>query len=109
MWTSDWPWRGALVAAALIVGIAKAVIVFQRVAQRIVTRIEMRGDGHCLGGFFSWRTWLLVAVMIVSGRLLRASPLPREIVGLILIAIGCALVLGTRHLWQAWFARLGRD
>ena len=40
--------------------------------------------------------------MIIAGRLMRGSPAPRIIVGLIYTAVGTALLLGARRLWSAW-------
>lgn len=88
-------------AAAVCVGVAKARFVLAGAAGRIVERIETRGDGHCLGGFVSLKTWALVALMVGMGRLLRGSPLSEHVVGLVYTAVGTALLLGSRYLWQA--------
>jgi hypothetical protein len=91
---------------ALAVGFAKARFVLDRTAGRIIERIESRGDGRCLGGFLSWKSWLLVAAMILLGRLLRASPLPLLARGAIYLAIGAALLVASRRLWIR-FRRMG--
>ncbi len=96
--TSYLPW---LALAALVGGGAKGAFVLQRTASRSIARIYARGDGRCLGGFFSFKTWLLVAVMMAGGRLLRSSDLPREIVGTIYAAIGTALLVGSIAFWGA--------
>jgi hypothetical protein len=90
---------------ALAVGAVKARLVLDRAARKILARIESRGDGRCLGGFLSWRSWLLVATMILLGRLLRASPLPLIVRGGIYAAIGAALLIASRALWTGRRAR----
>ena len=85
---------------ALGTGAAKARFVLDRTARRILTRIESRGDGRCLGGFLSWKSWLLVAAMVLLGRLLRASPLPLIVRGGVYAAIGAALLIASRLLWM---------
>jgi hypothetical protein len=65
-------------------------------------RIIARGDGHCLGGFLAPKTWLLVAVMMGSGILLRRSGVPRPILGVLYTAVGTGLLIGGRQLWKAW-------
>ncbi len=84
---------------ALAAGAVKARLVLDGAAKKITARIESRGDGRCLGGFLSWKSWLLVAAMILLGRLLRASPLPLIARGGVYAAIGAALLIASRMLW----------
>jgi len=93
--------RIALLALALSVGWAKGRFVLARTARRTLARIEERGDGRCLGGFLSWKGWLLVATMVIGGRLLRGSPLPRTILGPLYLAVGVALLTGSFTFWRA--------
>jgi hypothetical protein len=88
------------VGVAILLGWIKARYVLNRAAVRIVQRIEDRGDDRCLGGFLSWKSWLLVMAMMVLGRLLRRSPLPLLFRGLIYAAIGAALVLAGTTIWR---------
>jgi hypothetical protein len=90
-----------VVPAALAAGWLKARLVLYRAADRVVRRIEARGDDRCIGGFFSWKSWLLVLCMIILGRLLRASPLPLVWRGAIYLAIGAALFLSSLRIWAA--------
>ena len=92
----------ALLPVAVCAGFIKTRFLLDRVAFRIIDRIRIRGDGQCIGGFISVRTWGLVAVMAIAGRLLRSSPLPHTILALLYAAVGTALVLASRHLWRAW-------
>ena len=79
--------------AAVLLGWLKARYVLNRAAARIVQRIEERGDDRCLGGFLSWKSWVLVLAMMALGRLLRRSPLPLLYRGLVYAAIGAGLML----------------
>ena len=92
-----------LIAAAVVAGVAKSRLMLDRVARRLVERILTRGEGRCIGGFLSLRSWLLVAVMAGGGGLLRSGLWSRTVVGLVYVAVGTALVLGSRKLWQAWY------
>jgi hypothetical protein len=98
------PWIPVIATSAIALGFLKARFVLNRSARRVTDRIESRGDGRCIGGFLSWKTWLLVVAMILLGRLLRLSPLPRPILGLIYAAIGFALLAASRLLWARWRA-----
>jgi len=96
----SWPFLPLLAIAAAI-GVAKTVLVLRRTALRITDRIRDRGDDRCIGGFFSWRTWLFVAAMMGLGVVVRSSPIRAEVVGVVYVAVGVALLLGSRHLWFA--------
>jgi len=98
--------RAGLAALALAVGWAKGVFVLRRTARRALARIERRGSGHCLGGFLSWRSWLLVGFFMTLGRVLRSSGLPRPLLGTLYVAVGVALLLGSAPLWRGT-SRLG--
>jgi len=98
---SPLPWSLALAAAGLGAGLVKGRYVIRRLAERNAARIIARGDGHCLGGFLSAKTWLLVAVMMFSGMVLRRSPVPRPVLGVVYTAVGTALLAGSVILWRA--------
>jgi len=91
-----------LLVAAVVVGVVKSLMVLDRAARKIALRIEARGNGRCVGGFLSWRSWALVAVMAGAGRLLRSGVIALRIVGLLYVAVGIALVLSSRVLWSAF-------
>ncbi len=94
----------ALLAVAVLAGVCKARFVLGRAARRLIGRIDARGDGRCIGGFLSVRTWALVAAMALAGRMLRGGA-PRVLVGLVYVAVGTALLLAGRHIWYRWHAR----
>ena len=91
-----------LLAAAAAIGVAKSRWILDPAAGRIVERILTRGDGRCLGGFLSVRSWLLVGFMIVLGRVLRSFVLAGTAAGLLYVVVGVALVVSSRLMWRAW-------
>lgn len=95
-----------LLALALAAGVAKAVFALFPAADKIVARIRARGDGRCIGAFFSWRAWVFVAIISVVGRVIRGNVPPhtlgRSILGLVYAWVGIALLLGAVRLWRAW-------
>jgi hypothetical protein len=82
-------------------GALKGIFIIAKVAARNARRIVARGDGKCLGGFLSIKTWLLVAAMMGSGMLLRRSAIPRPVLGALYTAVGTALLAGSLSLWKA--------
>jgi len=93
------PW--VPLALGVCVGVLKGIFIIARLAARNARRIIARGDGKCLGGFLSIKTWLLVAAMMGSGMFLRRSGIPRPILGVIYTAVGTALLAGSVSLWKA--------
>lgn len=96
-----------LIIAAVLLGAVKAVFVLRRAARRVVSRIQMRGDHRCVGGFLSWRTWIAVVIMMGAGWVLRHAGLPLSVLGVIYLAIGAALLLASSVLWRAWWRHTG--
>ncbi len=103
-----WAWAGRasypgwLLPLAGAAGAAKGYFVLTRSAGRIARRIQARGDGRCLGGFISPLTWGLVVLMMGTGYVMRQGLMPRAVVGLLYVAIGVALLIGSARLWGAW-------
>jgi hypothetical protein len=88
---------------AAAVGLTKALVILKHTAHRVISRIQTAGDDRCIGGFFSWRTWVLVLIMITAGTLLRRSDISRGIVGLVYVAVGIALLAASTLSWRAWY------
>ncbi len=88
--------------AGLILGTLKTFFILDRVARKNMKRIKEFEEKVCIGSVYSWKTWLLVAAMIVLGRYLRTTVLPGEVVGLIYTAVGWGLMLASRLMWLEW-------
>ena len=95
-------------ALGLLVGQLKAHFVLRHAAARMIARIEARGDGRCIGGFLSPRTWGFVGLMMVGGYELRHGPAPHMVVGFLYVAVGAALLSASRCFWGAWHRRRRR-
>ena len=99
------PGPGVLaVSLGVAAGLLKGRFVLDRAAARLTDRIAARGDGRCAGGFLSWRSWLLVAVMSGAGRILRGGLLSPAVVGPLYTAIGAGLLFSSRTAWRRWRA-----
>ena len=102
-WTWMGPGRGRwLVLLALVIGTLKSLFILDRTARRTVARIVQLRDGACLGAVYSWKTWLLVILMMGSGIVLRRFFTPGAAVGTIYVAVGWALFFSSRLGWRAW-------
>ncbi len=92
-----------LVAPAFVLGSLKSVLVLDKTAKRGLDRILTLADGTCIGAVYSYKTWILVMVMMAAGIILRHSSLPSSWLGLLYMTIGWALFLSSRHAWRCWF------
>lgn len=105
MYLQDRYWHAWALAAGLALGVFKSRMLLDRVARKAVARIRERGCGHFFG-FFSGRSWALVAIMMGAGMLLRRLVVHPDIIGAgimgaFYIGIGTALVLTDRVFWRA--------
>jgi len=88
--------------AGVLAGTFKSLLVLDKTAAKNVRRIRQFGESTCIGGVYSWKTWILVTCMIVGGRMLRHSSLPTAVVGVIYVAVGWALLFSSRIAWKEW-------
>ncbi len=98
-----------IIIPGLVIGTIKALFMLERSAVNNINRIVEGGNGKCLGGVYSWRTWLLVFVMMAMGCLLRNSSLPKEFLGLFYVSIGWGLLFSSRKCWIAWRKELKKE
>lgn len=102
---SDRIWHSWALAIGLALGVIKAHALLDRVAAKAVTRIHTRGTAWFFG-FFSVRSWALIAVMMGTGMVLRRvvvqpGVIGAGIMGAIYIGVGTALLIADRHFWRA--------
>lgn len=95
-----------VVVTALAVGVFKGFKFLRPSAKKSAARIIHRGDGKCLGGFISVKSWLFVGAMVLLGRALRMAGLPPWFTSAILGAVGVALLMGSAVFWAGWLRRL---
>lgn len=89
----------------IVLGFLKSHFILDKTAVKSIDRILHLQDGTCLGAVYSKKTWLLVLAMMGMGYLLRQSPLPRPLLGVLYITVGWALFWSSRNGWRAWYAR----
>ncbi len=102
-WLVGADWALLLAGAGFALGLLKARYIMEPVALKAIERIEERDRAKCAGGFFSWRSWLIVAVMMGVGIALRMTPIPRPWLGALYVTISTGLVLAGSRYWMAAF------
>lgn len=103
-------WHAWILALGLALGVVKARLLLDRVATKAVLRIQGRADKSVIG-FFSAKSWILIAVMMGSGITLRhlvvnPDQIGAGIMGAIYVGVGTALLLADRVFWRALFKPL---
>jgi len=106
-----WGWLGPgrgrlLFLAAGILGTLKSLLILDKVARRSLERIVRFRDGTCLGAVYSWKTWLLVLLMMTAGLVMRTLTQPGPLIGTLYCAVGWSLCLSSRLGWQEWFKQM---
>ena len=68
---------------------------FLKIADRNLKRILVMRGKSCLFAFIPWKSYLIIAIMITMGAVLRHSIIPKHYLAVLYIAIGFALVLSS--------------
>ena len=80
---------------------------FLRVVDKNLGRIMQMEEKPCMFSFMSWKSYLVVLVMVSAGITLRLSPIPKEYLSVIYPGIGAALILSSirylRHLYFHYY------
>ncbi len=81
---------------------------FSKIAHNNLQRILSMGQRSCLFAFFPWKSYLIIAVMIAMGAILRHSTIPKHFLAVLYIAIGLALVLSSFKYFSAFVQEIRR-
>jgi hypothetical protein len=68
---------------------------FLKLADKNLGRISYMKDNPCVFSFMSWKSYIIVIVMISMGITLRHSSIPKQYLSVLYIGIGLALVLSS--------------
>jgi hypothetical protein len=96
-----------MVLLALTIGLLKGHYVFRKLARRNIMRIKTLSphkEKICLFAFQAIQSYLLIIGMIGLGILLRLSPIQREYLAVIYLAIGFALIYASIPYWKEDFS-----
>ena len=104
-WLSElnWPTNGWGALAGFGSGIVIYRYGFSKIAMKNIRRIEQKPDRVCLFAFQAWKSYLLIAVMMLLGYVLRHSSLPRLIIAVVYSGIGTGLTLSSSLYYQKFF------
>ncbi len=98
---AGWLQRGQLdhLVARVAVGVVAALLIhhfcFLRIVDKNLRRIGPMEGKRCAFSFMSWKSYIMVAVMVSLGIVLRHSPIPKPLLAVLYIGIGLALILSS--------------
>ena len=82
-----------------VAGLLLAIVIFyfgfSKVARKNIERLFRFQDKVCFFAFQAWKSYLIIAVMAAIGAFLRHSPIPKQYLAVIYLAIGGALLLSS--------------
>ena len=88
-------------------GLALALLVhhfgFLRIANINISRILQTDELKCLFSFFPLKSYLIVAIMVTLGTILRHSVIPKHFLSILYLGIGLALILSSVRYMRIFF------
>ncbi len=98
-------WAIPLGLLGILLALAAYRFGFSGIARKNIDRICLLSDKGCVFAFQAWKSYLIIALMITLGIVLRDSPIPKHYLSVIYTTIGGALFLSSFHyyrrLWRA--------
>jgi hypothetical protein len=95
-----------------ITGVILALMVhhlgFLKIADNNLQRILLMRGKSCLFAFIPWKSYLIIAVMIAMGAILRHSTIPKPYLAVLYIGIGLALVLSSVRYFRVFIREIRR-
>lgn len=89
--------HGAFLFAGI--GVMVALVVhhfgFLKIVDKNLGRILPMEGSKCVFAFMTWKSYIIVAIMVAMGTLLRQSPIPKPYLSIMYIGIGLALLLSS--------------
>lgn len=106
-WLKEIGWFAALPFGLLgiVLSLATYFFGFSGIARKNIDRICLLSEKGCVFAFQAWKSYLIIVIMIALGIILRHSPIPRQYLAIVYMAIGGALLLASLHYYR-WLWRL---
>jgi hypothetical protein len=79
---------------------------FLKIVNTNIERIFQTNEKKCLFSFIPSRSYLIIAVMITLGVILRHSSIPKQYLSILYIGIGLALILSSVRYLRIFFREI---
>ena len=84
----------------IILSLAAYRFGFSGIARKNINRICLLPEKGCIFAFQAWKSYLIIAVMVTLGIILRHSPIPKHYLAIVYTTIGGALLLSSLHYYR---------
>ncbi|HKI49267.1 MAG TPA: hypothetical protein VKA69_08065 [Desulfobacteria bacterium] len=110
-WLKAFQVHGSFLYCAIGVGVALLVhhFGFLKIVDKNLGRILPMEGTRCVFSFMTWKSYIIVAVMIAMGTLLRHSPIPKPYLSTLYIGIGLALILSSVRYLRVLMSQIGKS
>ena len=92
------------------IGVAAALVIhhfgFLKIVDKNLGRILPMEGKRCVFSFLTWKSYLMIALMIAMGALLRHSAIPKRYLSILYTGIGLALVLSSIRYMRVLLSQL---
>jgi hypothetical protein len=68
---------------------------FLKIVDKNIERILPMEDKKCLFSFITWKSYMIIIVMVAMGTLLRHSAIPKQYLAIVYTGVGLALILSS--------------
>ena len=103
--------NGSFVFAGI--GVVVALMIhhfgFLKIVDKNLGRILPIEGKRCMFSFMTWKSYIIVAVMVAMGVFLRHSPIPKPYLSILYIGIGLALILSSVRYIRVLLSQLRRN
>lgn len=96
----DLKWAAFWLAVCTTVGLLKGEIAVAKAAKKSIARIQTLPEPSPFHRVFTKGQWMLILGMMFLGFLIRQLPVDKSYRGLVLAAVGIALVWASRYFWK---------
>ncbi|RZB32135.1 MAG: hypothetical protein SRB1_01754 [Desulfobacteraceae bacterium Eth-SRB1] len=96
----DWLTALPLELFGVILSLAAYQFGFSGIAKKNIDRICLLPEKECIFAFQTWKSYLIIVVMITLGIILRHSPIPKRYLAIVYTTIGGALLLSSLHYYK---------
>ncbi|MEE8328308.1 MAG: hypothetical protein V3R54_00050 [Thermodesulfovibrionia bacterium] len=90
-------------AAGIILSLLIHHLGFLKIVNRNIERILLMERKVCIFAFQAWKSYLIVAIMIAMGIILRRSQIPTNYISVIYIGFGGAMILSSIRYYRIFF------
>jgi len=77
---------------------------FIKIARKNINRIKSLPDQASVFAFSSWKGYIIIAIMVTAGIMLRNSSFPKHYLAVLYVAMGGSLLMGSFLFYQNYFS-----